>query len=346
MASRVRRVLTSVTTWCAHAYPIGALGVIVTLRFGAASSAFLTAALYLPPQGYLLPLVLALPLALLRGPRAAWLSLLAGTGVAYFGLMGGQVNLPASSPNARTVITMNVDSAHAGVPGIVEELLSHQPDIVFLQEIGWRGEELARGLRAALPFVIVSGQFVVASRFELSELTLPEPKFVRGRVRLPNYVRVRINLPEGSVAAYTVHPVSPRPAFGALRKGGFRSQISSGQLFAESSRDIVWKNVEIREFELSSAAARARQEMLPVVLAGDLNLPHNSRLLSGAFAFLRDTFSQAGFGTGYTYPSKRPFLRLDRILVSSAIRPVNVAVNCMGHSDHLCVITKLEFSRR
>jgi vancomycin resistance protein VanJ len=343
---RLRRVLTAVSVLMCHVYPIALLLVIVVVRFGASQSTLLSAALFLPPHGYLLPLLFLIPVALLRGPWSAWLSAGLGALLTLLGPMGLKLNLGGSSTSARIVVTMNVDSAYAGATRVVERILAQQPDIVFLQEIGIQGEELTRGLRTKLPFVVAHDQFIVASRFEISDLVTPKPAFVRGRDRTPRYIRVQINLPEGPFVAYNVHPISPRPAFIIARTGGFRSQIASGHLFSEEMRDIIWKNIEIRQFELTSAARDAAKEQLPVLIAGDLNTPANSLFFSRNFAFLRDSFAEAGLGFGYTFPAKLPFLRLDRVLIGDGIEALDARVDCRGLSDHFCLVTKLDFSRQ
>jgi len=341
---RVRGVASAAVTLACYLYPLVLAVLALVLRTQAEGNAFWMVALYAPAIGYLLPALLVVPLWVFRGPAKAFAALLAGVVLCVFGSMGAQMHLPKDGQDARVVVTMNVDSAYQGVPEVASSVLSHRPDLVFLQEVGSRGEELAQALRRALPHAIVEGQFVVASRFPLSDLVVPGATFVRGRERVPRFVRVRVNFPEGSIAAYNVHPISPRPAFMAVRGPGFRSQISSGRLFGPEARDAIWKNVEVRQFELSTAAESAARETLPVVLAGDLNLPGNSRFFSATFGFLQDSFVEAGFGLGYTYPAKIPFLRLDRILTSPSIRALSFKVDCKGYSDHFCVIGKLDFS--
>lgn len=131
----------------------------------------------------------------------------------------------------------------------------------------------------------------------------------------------------------------------AVRGQGFTKEIASGRLIRGEAADLVDKNVEIRRFELESAAESARRETLPTILAGDLNLTEMSPLFGKAFGSFADSFSEAGVGFGFTFPSKILFLRLDRILAMHGPRFVDSHVACKGLSDHICVVAKLELSQ-
>jgi endonuclease/exonuclease/phosphatase family metal-dependent hydrolase len=65
---------------------------------------------------------------------------------------------------------------------------------------------------------------------------------------------------------------------------------------------------------------------------------------------LRDAFSVAGLGYGYTYghllPPHASFLRIDHILVSPQIAVLDCAVGRRGISPHRSVIADLALQRR
>jgi vancomycin resistance protein VanJ len=74
-----------------------------------------------------------------------------------------------------------------------------------------------------------------------------------------------------------------------------------------------------------------------VILAGDFNLPALSHIVRDNLGDLDDAFANAGRGFGYTYPTKLPFLRIDRIFTGHGLRAVEVEVGNARASDHLCV---------
>jgi len=79
-----------------------------------------------------------------------------------------------------------------------------------------------------------------------------------------------------------------------------------------------------------------------IILAGDTNLPNLSPLLPRYLADYRDGFERAGWGFGYTYPARLPWMRIDRIFASKELRFVSFKTGCDGDSDHRCVFASIE----
>ena len=85
----------------------------------------------------------------------------------------------------------------------------------------------------------------------------------------------------------------------------------------------------------------ARSESLPVVLAGDFNLPGLSGVFNSNLGAFQDGFTTSGSGFGYTFPAQMPWMRLDRVLATREFRFVAFEVGCDGLSDHRCVTATL-----
>ena len=47
-----------------------------------------------------------------------------------------------------------------------------------------------------------------------------------------------------------------------------------------------------------------------------------------------DAFDRVGSGLGYTFPAKRPWMRIDRVLVSEKFEPLRVRNGGGVESDH------------
>lgn len=336
---KVLRRALCVLVW---AYPLSLLCVYAFLRATAETFWGSALAVYLPPQGYLFPAPLIVLAALWVGPKRLVLVPLGSVLFVVYFVMGFHFSFRSASSADLTVVSMNVDSAHRGSKEVVQGILEHDPDLVFLQEIAFRGEELAAELKTRLSHVVVSGQFVVASRYPLSEPKHPGSSFLWGRERTPQFISLEMQTPGGPVALYNVHPGSPRHAFMAVRGQGFTKEIKSGRLFRGEAAERVRKNVDLRRFDLESAARSALQGSLPTIVAGDLNLTHMSPLFDQAFGAFSDSFADAGIGFGFTFPSKILWMRLDRILAIRGPRFVDSYVACRGLSDHMCVVAKLE----
>lgn len=301
-----------------------------------------TVGLYLPAVGYLVP---ALPLALLAvwcGPRPLIVAPIVGAALALGPLMGFRWAWGSSDegPHLR-VLSYNVDTLSGGVAAVVEQILAHDADLVLLQESNYDEEKLIELLSRVYPHVERSTQFMLASRFPVRETTKPSRLRYFEDLRSPRFLRYRIETPLGLLAVYNVHPLSPRDGLTAVRGEGLRRELGSGRLFRGAQRRVVEVNTGLRTLQVETIGRMAREEDVPVIVAGDLNLPSPSPLLRRSLGFLQDGFDAAGRGFGYTFPSRSPFLRLDRVMVSEGLRVVRFEVACGRVSDHHCVIADL-----
>ena len=60
-----------------------------------------------------------------------------------------------------------------------------------------------------------------------------------------------------------------------------------------------------------------------------------------SFEGLKDSFAEAGFGFGYTFPAKRPWMRIDRAF-GRGVRFTGSRVGPLGASDHRPIFVDLE----
>jgi endonuclease/exonuclease/phosphatase (EEP) superfamily protein YafD len=81
-----------------------------------------------------------------------------------------------------------------------------------------------------------------------------------------------------------------------------------------------------------------------VVIAGDTNLPGLSHVLHRYLSRYQDGFAKAGWGFGYTFPTRPrgPWMRIDRIVASDELRFVRFRVGRSLASDHECVVADLQ----
>jgi hypothetical protein len=145
----------------------------------------------------------------------------------------------------------------------------------------------------------------------------------------------------GKLALYSVHPISPRGAMGVYRLRGLFHHIRTGQILAGDPEANLMENAALRVQQVTAFAAMAKTERDPVVIAGDTNLPGLSATLQSQLSDYTDGFSSASWGFGYTFPSKRPFLRLDRVMTGPELGVADFQIGCPGVSDHRCVVAQL-----
>jgi endonuclease/exonuclease/phosphatase family metal-dependent hydrolase len=136
----------------------------------------------------------------------------------------------------------------------------------------------------------------------------------------------------------TAHFISPRHALSSAREG-------------QSAAIDEWRvNLEERVSQAETLAGDVRARRRPLILAGDLNAPQSSIVMRALLATgLRDAFSTAGKGYGYTWGHSLlaglSFLRIDHILVSPEIGVVECFVGGAQASPHRPVIADLYLKR-
>jgi endonuclease/exonuclease/phosphatase family metal-dependent hydrolase len=150
-----------------------------------------------------------------------------------------------------------------------------------------------------------------------------------------------VDSPLGKLAVYSIHPISPRGALGVHRFRDFIHVARTGGLLRNGAEDSLVENAALRAEQVAAAAAMAQTEKLPVLLAGDTNLPGLSAALHRHLAGYRDAFRSGSWGFGYTFPQRHAFLRLDRILASPELELSAFEIGCAGASDHFCVASRV-----
>jgi len=345
--SAVRRrtvMLATPVRYLAIAYPIALIAAILALRFIGERWWATTVALYAPRLLLAMPLLPLIACIVWLGPwRLLWTQVLATA--ALLVLMGFRVGWPpAATPGAfrLRVVSCNIDTGSFGIDTVIRSLRAADADLIVLQAVHPNNYE---SLRTGFTGYAIreSGQFWVASRFPIRDLMEPQELLHAGVLRSPRFVRYHIVTPAGPIAVYNVHPISPRDGLEELRGDGFRHQLLRGALFEAKTRGVVIDNTRLRMQQLRTIVTDARQSSIPVLIAGDTNLP----ALSWAFAHLlgdyRDGFAAVGTGLGYTFPAPRhAWMRIDRIVADSRWRFLQFKVIAAVLSDHYGVSAELE----
>ena len=110
------------------------------------------------------------------------------------------------------------------------------------------------------------------------------------------------------------------------------------------------QNFEDRLSQSRRLAADVAKREHPLIVAGDLNAPETSPVIRTLLdRGLRDAFSSAGRGYGYTHGHSTmlaiSFLRIDHILVSPEIGVVDAFAGGKEGSEHRPVIADLLLKR-
>jgi len=336
-----RRIVTVI----AIAYPVVLLLIVLLLRWVGESWWATGVGLYLPRIAFALPLPFIALLLLVTGRRRLLYTQLVALLIVLVPLMGFVLPWPRSAdhdaPKLR-VLSYNVDLMHGGGENLLQEIDRYSPDIAFLQE-AYPDDDFLALLRTRFPNVAESTQFIVATRLPIVSTMDPEKLPFFGRMRSPRFMQYLIETPLGPIAFYNVHPLSPREAFYELRGSGLRHELLSGRFFAAQRSPAMRVNSALRESQIRSASELAATETVPVIVAGDTNLPGQSAILRRYLSTFTDAFTDASWGFGYTFPTNRiPWMRIDRIMASKELRFVGFEVGQSKASDHHCVVADIQ----
>jgi len=341
----VARVLAQGVAALAIVYPVALVAAWALLRFVGERWWLTGVTLYLPMIGFGLPLpFLAALLRRVKRSELLWTQAVAAV-ILVFGLMGFVLPAPrfgAPSTPVMRVLSFNVDSGRAGVDRIMAEVDRYAPDIAVLVEVAdTRGIESS--LKERYPNVVVGGQFALGTRYPVVSTRDPDKLQYYGKPRSPRYLEHVIDTPLGRVALFVVHPVSPREDLGAMRgPHGLKKEILSGRLLHPAKTERIQVNSGLRTAQVQAFSAEASAETLPVIIAGDTNLPSPSYVFGANLSRYQDGFRAAGWGFGYTFPNFRlAWMRIDRILASNHFRFVRFIVGDSHASDHRSVVADL-----
>jgi vancomycin resistance protein VanJ len=331
----------------AVAYPLALLAVLLAMRSIGERWWLTTVVLYLPPVGFGLPLPVSALALIFVGARRWLRTQVAAALLLLFPLMGLSVHgprAPADGAVRLRVMSCNIDLSSASADALAGAIRASDADVICLQEA--RGDEVGP-LRERLPAYTVrgDGQFIIASKYRISDVYLP-PDVPWGTMEhRPNFVRYRIEAPGGTVDVYNIHPVSPHGSFDRLRGVGLLHELASGRFFSnhEGFRKVEL-NAELRATQARAIAANAAASPYDVVIAGDTNLPSSSWILRTLLGAYRDGFAEVGRGFGYTFPARKRagWLRLDRILAGGRFRFLSFAPVDVRVSTHFPVVADLE----
>jgi endonuclease/exonuclease/phosphatase (EEP) superfamily protein YafD len=344
VASRWRAVVRWIARIAVIASIVPTALLSVAYSTGAISTWWIELLQYVPYPTHLVPAVIALGLSFtLRWP---WrLVALISVGLVATVIMGLVLGHPDTGSSPVRMMTYNAKAYRAlyrpdGIEALAREIASHHPDILVMQDSGDLTE--ARRLLpdyAASIFagrnVFAESQYIVVTRYPLRDCKLSDFSY---RDRRADYVHCIVTIDGQDVDLYTAHLLSPRRGLNAARYERAEGVDDWQQNFADrltQSRKLA-----------ADIATRTR----PMILAGDLNASEPSPVIRTLLATgLRDAFSSAGRGYGYTHGHALrfgfSFLRIDHILVSPEIGVADAFPGGWQASEHRPVIADLLLKR-
>ncbi len=274
---------------------------------------------FLPPLGWLLPLALLTPVALICRRKALLVHVAALAALLIYmdpGLVSGPTQ-PGPGLAVRLVCNNAGSSMGTSPLAYVRE---RQPDLILLQETK-RGMNELEELLPDYQVAIV-GEFTIHSRWPILENTAPEALYHDGECFATRFV---IDAPKHPFVVYNVHLPTRQPMLESMVGLGLRHDFGHGGIWSPEIRREFQSSMQSYVQLAERLAAAMEAESLPVLAAGDFNMPERGRAYERLTRHFADAHERTGLGFGYTVPAStrkslalwEPWLRLDYLLADS-----------------------------
>jgi len=339
-------VLSWVARFAVLGVAVPAMLLASAYRTGPLGSWWLELLQYAPYPAFLVPALLCVVLSWRLG--WAWrLTALGALGLVVTIVMGFAFGRADTGSGALRMMTYNIKANRTAwqqgeieaLEALVREVARQRPDLLVMQDAG---DLTAARSNAPIAQSIFAGrnvfshdEYIVVSRYPLRDCRAGDLSF-RGRPH--TYVRCIVVVDGSEIELFTAHLLSPRHGLNATRHQGAKG-IDDWQ-----------QNFEDRLSQSRTLAGDVAKREHPLIVAGDLNAPETSPVIRTLLERgLRDAFSSAGRGYGYTHGHATKlaisFLRIDHILVSPEIGVVDAFAGGKEGSEHRPVIADLLLKR-
>lgn len=301
---------------------------------------------YVPQHGVLLPVAGVLLLALRhRQKRWAWANAVLLVLAAHV-FLGYQI--PTQSTWARLqrrdetastasiplrVMSYNIMGGRRGMKALLQTIRAQKPDVLCVQEAeAWKSFDPTPALQKALPGYgcVRSAEVTTFSKYPIvSRQVHPFPTWaqrdiletvldVQGR-------RVRVLNVHFHTVSFTGGPLYGNQDFPTRVSNSVRNR-------SEQLAVLLAALDNPNQSTLQSA---------PTVIAGDFNTPPRGRVYAKMAARLGDAWRQSGWGSGHSFRSDLPVIRIDYVWLSRHFQTRRVWVPQSTASDHRPLVVDL-----
>jgi len=321
--------LLRVVTW---GYGLAVLACLAGLHWLGDTWWGVTLLLFAPRWLFLGPLGLLAAAAWVRRCPALW-GVQAAIAVVIVGpLMGLSAPVrrlwtPAPVGERVRVATFNVEMQPFWSAAVKEWARRERLDVICFQE-GERRDEAVEALRASGWHV--SSRRAVVSRFPIvAEL----PRYAedwRSEGRYSSALeRVRVRTPRGTeFVVASLHLPTIRP--------GLQRFLDTRETDGLTLHAAWWGREVSRVL-----AALAEAGDAPMLVGGDFNMPADDSTMAALRATFHFAFEEAGWGYGYTRPTRFPWVQIDHVLASPEWEVASCHVGEDLGSDHLPMVAEV-----
>lgn len=305
----------------------GWLGLCLLTPFLPASNFIHSVFTYTPPLVLCIPIALLGLITLIKLMRKRFVkqNLLASTAllIATPMILGFRIPIfgVAENKTAFRVMTFNAFFSNHKVPGLANEIRERKLDVVLLQEVRKGSSQATETLQREFPdwHLATEGDVAIFSRWPLQDI---ESHYLRSKTNRC-LLGATVKAPE-PFRVFTTHWSVP--------------QITKGM-------DKLKRTLDAQTYDFEDTARILEQQKLPVVVGADFNNPPRHRFSILLAEKFEDAFTDRGFGPGWTYPSGRPYTRIDHLYCSKSLQAVRAEVGPSFGSDHRSVIAEFQWDQ-
>lgn len=328
------RVRADLVYWSSWLLLVGMAGYLLSIRITADATWWGTLLAFLPRWPWVLPLLFLSSIAVLKGRWRA-LALQGVTCCIFlwpvmgFRHAGVWKDCPPQKRINLRILSANLQGDAVAAANLTKMIAELSPDFVALQECP---HELPEELFDSSWSVETQGQLCLASRYPIVRTEVLDRRDFGGwgSVALIG----EIVGPDGLITIACLHLSTVRPGLEAMtnnKLGGIRELEAV---------------VEMRRKESEAVVAKLRHLRLPLIIAGDFNMPVDSVIYRSTWSNFSNAFSTAGFGLGFTKYTRWHGVRIDHILIDSDWEVICCKVGPNLGSDHLPLVAELRLLGR
>ena len=225
-------------------------------------------------------------------------------------------------------MTFNTGDTNLDEEVFIELIRREGIEVLMLQEC--RGSEMEPILTSLGWSYRQSGGIVIGTSMELSESSIlsRSKSMTRGSI-CAVACDIRLN-PDEQVRVVAVHLPTFRPSLSMMQAFQFKAGAK-----AMKDQGAVYHQINHR-IQTGLDASKS-----PTIVAGDFNVPIESRYYRDHWKSMSNAFSLTGFGFGHTKFTRWHGIRIDHVLADDHWRIVHCRVGPDLGSDHRPVITEL-----
>lgn len=329
-------------TWCiraaAGAYLILILALWLVLYAGSERWWPATMILFGPRWLFSLPLLILVPLAAWFDRRQLILLFIAAV-ILFVPVMRVCVpfqRMVSTNPMIR-VLTCNVGGPDLDMEKLRRLIQRSGADVIALQECPKETAE------SVLPgwTILQDQRLTIASRYPVKPGKSHQTMHPPHRWPRASVLQGFITTPEGELAVCSLQLPSPRY--------GISSLFDRRRILNLSRLKVLQEEQELRGTTAQEIESLIRTDSVPMIIAGDFNMPVESAWYRQYWADYSNAFSLAGFGYGFTEKvAIRDFeykVRIDHILTRGKLTAYKCWVGPDVGSDHLPLIADIRLEK-